>query len=122
MLKENTLFGEIDKVQIAIDLLKDHEPEDGYYMGFSGGKDSVVAYELCKMAGVKVFAQYCVTTVDPPEVVYFVKEHYPEVWENRLKPKKSMWQLIEEVTFYPSRLMRYCCKDFKEVGGGAEMW
>lgn len=118
MLIEETLFGEIDKVQQAIYFLREHEPKDGYYMGFSGGKDSTVAYDLCKRAGVKVFAQYCVTTVDPPEVVQFVKKHYPEIWENRLKAKKSMWQLIVENGIYPSRIARYCCRVFKEVGGG----
>ena len=118
MLKENTLFGEVDKVQEAIDLLRKHEPPEGYYMGFSGGKDSTVAYDLCKKAGVKVFAQYCLTTVDPPEVVYFVREHYPEIWENRLKPKISMWKLIEKEQILPTRIMRYCCRIFKEVGGG----
>lgn len=117
MLIEETLFGKVDKVQQAIDLLREHEPKDGYYMGFSGGKDSTVAYDLCKRAGVKVFAQYCVTTVDPPEVVYFVKEHYPEIWENRLKPKMSMWQLIEKEGIFPTRKVRYCCRIFKEVGG-----
>lgn len=118
MLIEKTLFGTTDKVQEAIDLLREHEPKDGYYMGFSGGKDSTVAYDLCKRAGVKVDAQYCVTTVDPPEVVYFVREHYPEVWDNRLKPKISMWKLIEKQMMFPSRIMRYCCRVFKEVGGG----
>lgn len=117
MLIENTLFGEVDKVQEAIDLLRKHEPPEGYYMAFSGGKDSTVAYDLCKRAGVKVFASYAVTTVDPPEVVYFVREHYPEIWENRRKPKMSMWQVIEKEGILPSRIMRYCCRIFKEGGG-----
>lgn len=47
MLIEETLFGKVDKVQQAIDFLREHEPKDGYYMGFSGGKDSTVAYDLC---------------------------------------------------------------------------
>lgn len=29
-----------DKVQIAIDRLKAFEPPEGYYVAFSGGKDS----------------------------------------------------------------------------------
>ena len=115
MLKENTLFGEVDKVQEAIDLLRKHEPPEGYYMAFSGGKDSTVAYDLCKRAGVKFEAHYSLTTVDPPELVYYIKDNYPDVIKDR--PKMSMWQVIEKEGILPSRIMRYCCRIFKEGGG-----
>lgn len=42
-----------DKVQIAIDRLRSFEPEEGYFLAFSGGKDSQCVYHLAKMAGVK---------------------------------------------------------------------
>ena len=42
MLKEMTLYGEVDKVKVAINRLKLHEPKEGYYVAFSGGKDSCV--------------------------------------------------------------------------------
>ena len=48
MLIENTLFGTVDKVQVAIDKLKKYEPPEGYYVCFSGGKDSTVIYDLVK--------------------------------------------------------------------------
>jgi len=94
MLKENTLFGETDKVSKAIDRLKAFEPEEGYYLAFSGGKDSVVIKALADMAGVKYDAHYSLTTVDPPELVRFIKEKHPEV--EIVKPKLSMWKLIEK--------------------------
>ena len=28
-------------------------PEEGYFLGFSGGKDSQAVYHLCKLAGVR---------------------------------------------------------------------
>ena len=108
MLIENTLYGEVDKVKVAINRLKLHEPKEGYYLAFSGGKDSCVCYELCKMAGVKFTAHYHVTTVDPPELIYFIREHYPDSWENRTRPKKSMWQLIVDNGILPQRQIRYC--------------
>ena len=40
MLRYLTLEGEVDKVQIAINRLKAFEPKEGYYVAFSGGKDS----------------------------------------------------------------------------------
>ncbi len=35
-----------NKVETAISLLKEFEPSEGYYLAFSGGKDSVVVYDL----------------------------------------------------------------------------
>jgi phosphoadenosine phosphosulfate reductase len=116
-LKELTLYGEVDKVKIAIQRLKLHEPKEGYYVAFSGGKDSCVALDLVRRAGVKYDVHYAVTTVDPPELVQFIKEKYPEAWEGREKPKKTMWQLIEEKGTPPTRHSRYCCQELKENGG-----
>ena len=40
-----------DKVEAAIARLKAFEPPEGYYVAFSGGKDSQCVYHLCKMGG-----------------------------------------------------------------------
>ena len=58
---------------------------------------------------------YNVTTVDPPELVIFIKEQFPFVHRDR--PKKTMWQLIPEKKMPPTRLVRYCCAELKERGG-----
>ena len=117
MLKELTLEGEIDKVQIAINRLKLHEPPEGYYVAFSGGKDSCVILDLVKRAGVKYDAHYNLTTVDPPELVQFIRREYPEAWEQRNKPEKTMWDLIVQKRMPPTRLVRYWCQYLKEGGG-----
>ena len=49
-----------DKINYSIDLIRRAESlalkmnPEGFYLAFSGGKDSQVIYELAKMAGVKV--------------------------------------------------------------------
>lgn len=118
-LRELTLFGEVDRVQVAIDRLRQFEPAEGYYLAFSGGKDSQTVYHLAQMAGVKFDAHYNLTTVDPPELVYFIREHYPEVEVHR--PSETMWQLIVRNGVPPTQLMRYCCKELKESGGSGRV-
>lgn len=70
------------KVELAIKRLKAFEPPEGYYVAFSGGKDSQCVYHLCKMASVKFDAHYAITSVDPPELVQFIKKNYPDAWKN----------------------------------------
>jgi len=110
-----------DKVQAAIDRLQMFCPEEGYYVAFSGGKDSQCVYHLCKMAGVKFDAHYNVTSVDPPELIRFIRKNYPDVeWEfPRDKDGRvvTMWNLIPRKQMPPTRLARYCCEWFKESSG-----
>jgi len=114
VLVENTLFGNVDKVETAIQRLRTYEPPDGYYLAYSGGKDSTCIYHLAKMAGVKFDAHYNITTVDPPELVRFVRLHKDVTMEH---PRKSMWQLIEVNMSPPTRIQRFCCRELKERGG-----
>jgi phosphoadenosine phosphosulfate reductase len=110
-----------DKIRYSINLLQKHEQTalkmnpEGYYVAFSGGKDSQVIYELCKMAGVKFKAHFNCTTVDPKEVLRFIHEKYPDVIWHR--PEKSMFKLIEEQGSLPLRNLRYCCRLIKEYAG-----
>lgn len=104
-----------DKVQEAISRLKAFEPPDGYYLAFSGGKDSVVLKALADMSGVKYDAHYSLTTVDPPELVRFIKDKHPDV--EIVRPKETMWQLIVRKRMPPTRLRRYCCDVLKEQNG-----
>lgn len=115
MLIENTLFGTINKVTDAINLLQQYEPKEGYYVAFSGGKDSVVTLDLVKRSGVKFDAHYHVLSIEPPEVIPFVIENYPEV--NIEYPKKDMYQLIVENGIPPLRQIRYCHRILKAPKG-----
>ncbi|MBO8161368.1 MAG: phosphoadenosine phosphosulfate reductase family protein [Thermosipho sp. (in: Bacteria)] len=103
------------KIDVAIERIKMFEPPEGYYLAFSGGKDSLVVKELLNMAGVKYDAHYNVTTVDPPELIYYIRKYHPDVIFE--KPEKTMWRLIPEKLMPPTRLIRYCCDVLKEGGG-----
>ena len=110
-LIEDTLDGTINKVDIAIQRLKSFAPDNGYFLAFSGGKDSVTIKRLAQMAGVKFEAHYSVTSVDPPELVQFIKREHPDV--QRDVPKDSngkpitMWTLIPQKLMPPTRIVRH---------------
>lgn len=100
--------------ELSIERLRTLEPSEGYYVAFSGGKDSVVILDLVKRSGCKFDAHYNLTTVDPPELVYFVRT-FPDVEIH--KPTMTMWQLIRAKHCPPRRNARYCCAELKETGG-----
>ena len=115
-LVETDIFGVThDKVQMALDRIKTFEPPEGYYVAFSGGKDSVVILDLVKRSGVKFDAHYNITGIDPPELYYFIRDQHPEVQRHR--PEMTMWALIAKKTIPPTRKFRYCCEFLKERGG-----
>ena len=110
-----------EKIDYSIALIRKAErlalamqPEIGFHVGFSGGKDSQVLLELVKMAGVKYRAVYNVTTNDPADNVRFIKKFYPDVIFSR--PEKSYFQMIEKKGM-PTILQRWCCAMFKETAG-----
>lgn len=115
-------FNGKDKVDKAIMRLQSYEPPEGYYLCFSGGKDSVVIKALADMAGVKYDAHYSITTVDPPELIYFIKKYHKDVEFDYPRDKDgnriTMWNLIPRKQMPPTRLARYCCEHLKEHGGG----
>lgn len=111
--KNRTLFSKEDikiKVEEAIDFLRKNEPLEGYDVFFSGGKDSIVMYDIVKKSGVKYSVYYNFTTIDPPEVTRFILRNYPEVkW---LRPEKTFFQYVYEKGL-PSRYRRWCCDVLK---------
>jgi len=103
---------------LAIKRLKNFEPSEGYYLAFSGGKDSVVLKDLADKAAVKYDAHYSVTTIDPPELVHFIRRVHPDVhWE---RPEKAFLTRLVEKGF-PRRQGRWCCEEYKEGGGSGRV-
>jgi len=101
--------------QLSIDVLQAYEPPEGYFLGFSGGKDSVVIYDLAKRAGVKFLPTYNVSPIDPPQIYDFIKSKYSDVvWEYRAK---GFWGKPFLSKGLPTRKQRWCCAVIKEGGG-----
>lgn len=110
------------KIDAAINFIQRGEKlalslnEQGYFVAFSGGKDSQVLLWLVQQAKVRYKAYYSVTTNDPLQNVQFIRKHYKEVIF--LHPKDNFYTLVEK-NGLPLRQMRYCCRVLKEsVGAG----
>lgn len=121
MIDQLNIYG-MTKLEVSIERIKQIEPRGGsWYLAFSGGKDSCVIKALCDMAGVKYDAHYRVTSVDPPELVRFIKDVHPDVSLDFPRYKDgtviTMWNLIPKKTMPPTRIVRYCCQYLKEDGG-----
>lgn len=115
-----------ERLQHSIELLQKaekialrYDSEHGYYLAFSGGKDSQALYHVAKLAGVKYQAHMNFTSVDPPQVIRFVRKHYPDVVIHA--PKKSIYQLAIERGILPSMRIRWCCADLKETAGAGKV-
>ena len=103
-----------EKIRLAISILQELEPDQGYYLAFSGGKDSCVCKKLLELSGVKFDAHYSNTTIDPPDLVYFIRQYHPDVtFENPGTPflKRLLYK------GFPLRQSRWCCAEYKETGG-----
>ena len=59
------------------------------------------------------------TSVDPPDVIRFVKQHYPEI--ELIRPKESIYQIAVEKTLLPTQRVRWCCNEYKENAGAGKV-
>lgn len=97
--------------EIAIEFLIEHEPPDGYFLGFSGGKDSIVIKDLAIKSGVKFISYYSATGIDPPELCRYIKRYHPDViW---LRPKNNFYAEILNRS-PPTKWRRWCCDFLKK--------
>lgn len=115
-----------EKLKYSVDLIRKaekialrYDAEDGFYNTFSGGKDSQVLYHIVKMSGVKFKTHMSLTSIDPPQVIRFVRNEYPDV--DMIKPKMSIFQDAVNRKILPTMKIRWCCADFKETAGAGKV-
>lgn len=114
------------KIRYSVGLIRKSErvalrldPVDGFHNTFSGGKDSQCLYHLVKMAGVRHKTHMSLTSVDPPEVILFVKAKYPDV--ELVKPRMSIYDMAKKKRLLPTMRRRWCCAEYKETAGAGKV-
>ena len=109
----------MELIEKTMERMRAFQPEEGYYGAFSGGKDSQALYHVAQMAGVKVDWHFQQTSVDPPQLLRFIRANYPAVeWH---APTRTMFQLILQKRMLPTRRIRFCCRELKEQGGAGRV-
>lgn len=105
----------VELIRKAEKLAKLYDPAEGFYLAFSGGKDSQALYHITQLAGVAFKAHFSPTSVDPPQVIRFIKTNYPDVAFEKIT--KSMYTAAKEMGMVPTMKLRWCCAKFKESAG-----
>lgn len=82
-------------------------------VGFSGGKDSQVVYDLCLRSGVE-FKAYFNHSFESNTTLRFIRENYPNV----IKRRDYKFGFIENIWrnyggLLPTVQIAYCCEDYK---------
>lgn len=115
-----------EKIEHSVSLLRKAEKlaliydnTNGFMLAFSGGKDSQALFHIAELAGVKFKAHMNLTSVDPPEVIRFVKQYYPEVY--LAKPYDSIFNIAVKKGILPTMRVRFCCKELKESTGAGKV-
>ena len=135
VINDNSQIVERYKPDVSIALLREFEPmaialhSDGYYLTYSGGKDSDTDLEIAQEAGVKFSVHYNITTVDAAQCLIHIKQTRERLSKKGIQlyleppgkfkdgTQKTMWSLIERKGMPPTRICRYCCDHLKERGG-----
>lgn len=118
--------GLVRKIDYSINLLRKfvplalrYDPTDGFFLAFSGGKDSQALYHVAQLAGVPFKAHFSPTSVDPPQLIRFIRTQYKDVqWQ---KLKRSIYQVAVDKNILPTMRVRWCCQEFKENAGAGKV-
>lgn len=82
-------------------------------VGFSGGKDSQVIYDLCQRSGIQ-FTAYFNHAFEDAITLKFIKQYYPKVKWRRIHHFgfiENIWK--NENSILPTAEIAYCCKYYK---------
>lgn len=98
----------------AIGRIQLYADDNPLWVGFSGGKDSVVIKDLVAKSGVPAEYHYSMTTIDPPELIWYMKKYHPDIHWNRPTIPYFHEMVRRGLPMRPHA--RWCCAEYKEHG------
>lgn len=106
-LYSRDLFGK-SKHDRAIERIRTFCAGKRVLCAFSGGKDSQCCFHLLQEAGVDFHAEYSITRFEPPELLRFIRQCYPEVTFRRAYRRSLTDDIISNGL--PNMFARWCCE------------
>lgn len=83
------------------------------HLGFSGGKDSQVCYDLCKRSSIE-FRAFFNRSFESYTTLRFIREYYPEVIWRHDHPFGFIRNIrVNHKGYLPTVQSAYCCADYK---------
>lgn len=79
-------------------------------VGFSGGKDSLVVYDLCKRAGIEC-KFYFNHALEDLTTLRYIRENFPDVIWRRWE--KGFFEYLANVNMLPTVHHAWCCDTYK---------
>ena len=113
MLRSVELIRKAEKLSLTYDDV------DGFFLAFSGGKDSQALYHITELAGVKFKAHFSPTTVDPPQLIRFIRKSYPDCEFGKVT--KNIYDMAVEKQILPTMRVRWCCAEYEEMAGAGKV-
>ena len=98
-----------DKINYIVTSLKEIEPEDGFIVSFSSGRDSCVIKDIFTRNNIKATYYYCETSLENNTILEYIATYHPEVI--KLPPIKTIYELIKEHRKVPTIDDRFCCHE-----------
>ena len=107
-----------DKIKRALLILRKCSQDKECHLAYSGGKDSDTILALAQMSGIKFTPYYYNVTIDPPELVRYIREQHADIQWLKIKPRfgNMLTRLANRKSLPPTRGMRWCCYEYKGHG------
>ncbi len=102
-------------VRKALPIALRYDSENGFFVGFSGGKDSQALIHIMQLADVPFHAYFSPSSIDPPENIRFIRKYYPEVEFTKIE--QNIFNKFKELKVLPTKRIRWCCAFYKERNG-----
>ena len=106
-LLEVIILADIDLlITKAIKLIQLQEPEEGYILFFSGGKESCLCKKLMDLAGVNYTAWYASVGGEDKSLLDFIVKEYPDV--KIMNSEKNIFDYVKSKGYLPTVYNMFC--------------